>query len=98
MQVFVVVTCYMHGIQDERVFFSWESANRYVSERGQEGNPNIIEFSVIGEMEDPGKVYTASWYDRDNDANHLQGVYGNFEQAKQATGERCPVRTHSVEP
>ena len=77
MKVYVVVTKYMGGTQDEAVFSSMEKVNQYLESRGSEGSPEVLEDQVRGELEDPNTVFTASLYDRSLDIHNFQGIYGS---------------------
>jgi hypothetical protein len=97
MRVFVVVTRYMHGIQDEAVFSSMANANSYLNTRGSEGSPDILDEDIRGEMQEGNKVFTASTYDPSMDVHFYEGVYGSYESAKQAAGEKGQVLTRVID-
>jgi len=87
----------MGGIQDEAVFSSMEKVNQYLESRGSEGSPKVVEAQVRGELEEPNKVFTASWYDRPLDIHNFQGIYGSYEEAKKAAGERGLVLNRGID-
>jgi hypothetical protein len=87
MNVYVVVTKYMHGIQDEAIFSSLEKAQAYLG-RCSEGSPEILSHQVRGNLVETDKVFTASTYDRIYDIHNVYGVYGTYEDAMAAAGEK----------
>lgn len=90
MEVFLVLTHYMHGIQEEGVFLTREAAEANIKKRGGGGNPQVDRAFVRGRRsaDSPLKtVYTASTYDRTLDVHHYEGVYFNYEDAKNAAGK-----------
>jgi hypothetical protein len=91
MKVYVVITKYMGGLQDEAVFSSMQLAKEYLSQRDSQGAPDVWETEVRGDIEEPSKVFTASWYERSSDIHNFDGVYGSYEQAKKAAGEQGMV-------
>ena len=97
MKVYVIVTRYMNGIQDEAVFSTLENAQEYLDSRGTEGTPGIIDEYVRGETEEDNKVFTASWYDRSSDTHNFEGVYGTYDGAKKAAGEKGQVLSRGVD-
>ncbi|MEX0739032.1 MAG: hypothetical protein WD071_06805 [Pseudohongiella sp.] len=88
MNIYVIVTRGMGGSHDEAVFSSRSLAQQYLSQRDSQGDPNIVDIEVRGNIEEPNKVFTASWYERASDIHHFDGVYGSFEGAKKAAGEK----------
>lgn len=97
MKVYVVVTKYMGGVQDEAVFSSMQLARKYLSQRDSQGAPDVLETEVRGKIEEPDKVFTASWYERSLDIHHFDAVYGSFEHAKHAAGEKGSVLARVVD-
>ena len=97
MQVFVVVNFYMYGKEAEKIFSSKEAALAYINNRKEKGgDPKIEEFSVKGEIEDNSFVYTAASYDRYHDIHYLEGIYGNFDEAKKAAGKHGLVLRREI--
>lgn len=86
----------MFGLQDEGVFSSIENAQRYIKTRGPKGKPEVIQTNILGDMEEPNKIFTASWYDRPHDIHHFKGVYGTYEEAKKAAGEQGLVLNREI--
>lgn len=97
MKVYVVVTRYMGGVQDEAVFSSMQLARKYLLQRDSQGIPNAFETEVRGDVKEPSKVFTASWYESSSDIHHFDAVYGSFEQAKKAVGEKGLVLTRILD-
>jgi hypothetical protein len=98
MNVFVVVTYYMDGIQGEQVFASAKAAELYLANRAEKsGRPQVEERAVIGRLENPNFVFTAATYDRAYDTHNFKGVYGNYDDAKKAAGEKGLVLSRSLE-
>lgn len=91
MTVYVVITRHMGHDMDEAVFSSRDKAQLYLNNRNSEGAPKINEIEVRGEMESPNKVFTASWYDESSDLHQFEGIYGTFDDAKKAAGEKGMV-------
>lgn len=90
MEVFLVLTHYMQGIQEEGVFLTREAAEANIKSRGVGGNPKVVHAFVRGRRSDDGplqEVFTASTYDRALDIHYFEGVYFNYEDAKIAAGK-----------
>jgi hypothetical protein len=88
MRVFVVMTHYVGGRQAERVFTSEKAAQAYISKRKDEGgSPTIEEFPVQGRIETEDLVYITESYDEERDIFNLEGLYGNYTDAKRAAEE-----------
>ncbi|SRR6266566_3826512 len=97
MNIFVVVTEFMFGMQDEAVFLSLSAAEKYMKARNKtEGRPKIIEAPVFGDLEKPGVVYTASFYNPVYDIHIFEGIYGRYEEASAAAGERGLVLSREL--
>jgi hypothetical protein len=88
MEVFVVISRYMQGIQEAGVFRTRQEAEQHIRSAGVGGSPSVQMASVVGELADPAKVFTASQYDASTDLHDFVGVFGSYESAKQAAGSR----------
>jgi hypothetical protein len=97
MKVYVVITRYMFGVQDEAVFSSVDNAQQYLASRNRKGSPEVVEEHIRGDMESPNTVYSASWYDKSSDIHHYEGVYGTFKDAKKAAGQQGLVLTRVID-
>jgi len=74
------------------IFREPRDCKHYQKEEGGEIEPRV----VIGEITDPNKVFVANEYHSGDDLHWFVGLYGNFELAKKAAGERGLVL--GVEP
>ncbi|HXU94083.1 MAG TPA: hypothetical protein VFP33_10575 [Gallionella sp.] len=97
MEVFVIVTHYMNGIGESGVFASMGDANAHIAKQQMGGDPMVVKCNVVGELDDKSTVFTASTYDHSNDIHNFKGVFGNFEQAKIAAGEKGLVLNRTVQ-
>jgi len=88
MQVYVVVSRYMVGVQDCAIYDNRESALKHIEGNEIGGNPDVIKLEVFGELEKDNHVFTSSYYDPSHDSHILEGIYGNYENAKSASGEK----------
>ncbi len=96
MHLFLVLTRYMNGLQDERVFSSGRDAYAYIRSVTQIHASEILEIPVIGELESPDTVYTVSWNDRTRDTCNFEGVYGSYPHAKRAVGDQGRVLRRAI--
>ncbi|MBB1636089.1 hypothetical protein [Cupriavidus sp. UME77] len=79
MKTFVVIDDAMRGVQ-------FVSVHR---ERPNVGSGNsVLEVGVVGRQTDPEIVYIAQTYDRSMDAHNFAGVYGNYDDARSASGQK----------
>lgn len=79
MSVFVVIDEAMRGLHCVSV----HRAPPNVS-----GGHAVHEVSVAGSQIDPELVYIARTYDRSNDIHNFAGVYGNYDDARSASGPK----------
>lgn len=86
MNVFLVLTQYGNGLQDECLFATAQAAFAYSKRRKHAGKSEILEISVIGDVDEMCAVYTISWNNRTRDTHNFEGVYGNYRHAKEAVG------------
>jgi len=70
------------------VFREARDCQSFQKENGGEIEPRV----VIGEITDADHVFVADEYHSGEDLHWFVGLYGNFELAKQAAGERSAVR------
>lgn len=96
MKVFVVVSRYMFGVQDCAIYTSRKSAEQHIKDNDIGGNPDVIESEVFGEPEKENTVYSASYYDEPHDIHILEGIYGTYDQAKSAAGDRGLVLNRDI--
>ena len=96
MEVFVLITHYMNGVQESGVFASFQDAESHLAENQIGGNPEVIKCNVIGELTESNTVFTASSYDRSSDMHDFQGVYGSYDQAKKSAGDKGLVLNRAI--
>lgn len=96
MQVYVVVSRYMFGVQDCAIYDNRKSALKHIEDNEIGGNPDVIKSEVFGDLEKDNHVFTASYYDPSHDVHILEGIYGNYEQAKSASGENGLVLDRDI--
>jgi hypothetical protein len=61
---------------------------------GVSGGETTYEHVVVGPQVDPEVVYFARTYDRSMDIHNFAGVYGNYDDARSASGPRgSPLQT-----
>lgn len=77
MKVFVVVAEAMRGLR----FVSVHRTRPDVCD----GN-TAHQATVVGHQSDPEVVYIAQTYDRSMDVHNFEGVYGNYDEARSASG------------
>ena len=87
MKVYVIETHLLGGEQDHGVFECASAAHKYIELHDElHGSPEVLELSIIGEIEQAGEVYTASSYDAEQDLFFFESVYGNRKDAEQGAG------------
>jgi len=96
MNVFVVLADAMRVVQYCGVFASKDQAEAHLEKGVLGSNPRVIGFQVIGSQPDPKIVYVAQVLNKAEDAHDFEGVYGNFESAKQASGPQGTTLTVSI--
>ncbi|CAN7781023.1 hypothetical protein LJR296_008004 [Cupriavidus necator] len=79
MKAFVVIAGAMRGVQ-------FVSVHRTRPDVG--GGDTVHEVSVVGQQIDPEVVYIAQTYDRSMDIHNFAGVYGNYDDARSASGPK----------
>jgi len=87
MNVFLVLTQYGNGLQDECLFATSQAAFAYSKRRKHAGKSEILEIPVIGDVDETCAVYTVSWNNKTRDTHNFEGVYGNYRHAKEAVGD-----------
>lgn len=97
MLIFLVVTRFINGHLEERAFASLQAAREYTILRGAEGDTEIIDMPVMGELEEPDVAYTISWHDLSPDTGNVETIYGSYRQAKSAAGNQGHVRALPIE-
>ncbi|WP_429484681.1 hypothetical protein [Paraburkholderia youngii] len=88
MSVFVVIAEAMCGVQ----FVSVHRVRPDVS-----GGDTVSEVSVVGQQIDPEVVYIAQTYDRSMDIHNFAGVYGNYDDARSASGQKGSTLQMKIE-
>ncbi|MFM0008254.1 hypothetical protein PQR57_46050 [Paraburkholderia dipogonis] len=54
----------------------------------------VLEVTVVGPQIDPEIVNIARTYDRSTDTHNFAGVYGNYDDARSASGQKgSPLQT-----
>lgn len=96
MNVFVVLADAMRVVQYCGVFALKDQAEAHLGKGVFGRNPRVIECQVVGSQPDPKIVYVAQVLVRAEDAHDFEGVYGNFECAKQASGPQGATLTVSI--
>lgn len=96
MEVFVLITRYMNGVQESGVFASFQDAGSHLVENKIGGRPEVIRCNVIGELTENNTVFTASSYDLSNDIHNFQGVYGSYDLAKNSVGDKGLVLSRTI--
>ncbi|WP_027360418.1 hypothetical protein [Desulforegula conservatrix] len=86
MQVFVVVKELLDQPEYIKAFLTKEAANIFVKEPSRV-DYQIWEKSVKGNIDDPNTVYITQRYGV-GDFHYFKDVYGNYSQAKTASGEK----------
>jgi hypothetical protein len=79
MKVFVVIAHAMGGEQ-------FVSVHRARPDVGQ--GSRVLEVNIVGTQTDPEVVYIAQTYDRTMDVHNFEGVYGDYDRARQASGPK----------
>lgn len=79
MKVFVVIDDAMGGDQYAGVHRTRPAARQGV---------RVLEVKVVGAQTDPEFVYIAQTYDRTMDVHRFEGVYGDYETAHRASGQK----------
>ncbi|TES60687.1 hypothetical protein E2P84_44110 [Burkholderia cepacia] len=79
MKVFVTLANAMGGLD-------FRGAHRTAPE--PKAGERVLEVAVIGNQPDPQVVYIAQTYDRSMDVHNFEGVYGDYEPARAASGPR----------
>ena len=97
VMVYMVLTQYMGGIQDERVFAARLAAEHHARSLGSAGGPRVVECPVFGTPPDQSMVFVASCYDPRLDIHIVEGAYSTYEEAKSAAGEQGNVSTREIE-
>lgn len=97
MDIFLVVTRYMGGVQDCGVFATRSGAEQFACSLGSGGSPEVVSSPVFGDTTALTEVFVGSYYDPILDIHTLEGVYSSYEAAKDAAGERGLVLTRKIE-
>jgi hypothetical protein len=79
MRVFVVIDEAMRGVHCLSVHRTRPNLS---------GGHAVQEVSVVGSQIDPEVVYIARTYDSSNDIHNFSGVYGNYDEARSASGAK----------
>lgn len=79
LKVFVVIAEAMRGLH----FVSVHRARPIVSDSNA-----AHQVTVVGQQVDPDVVYIAQTYDRSMDIHNFAGVYGNYDDARSASGQK----------
>ncbi|WP_157643744.1 hypothetical protein [Burkholderia ubonensis] len=87
MKVFVVLANSMGGVQFVRV-------HRVPPDVGT--GASVLEVNVVGVQPDPTVVYIAQTYDRAMDVHNFEGVYGDYDSARIASGPRGQALTVKI--
>jgi hypothetical protein len=88
LRVFVVIEEAMHGLHCARVHRSHPKVSA-----GEAAH----EVTVLGSQNDPEVVYIAQTYDRSNYIHNFAGVYGNYDEARLASGAKGSARPIKIE-
>lgn len=96
MIVYVLLNHSMGTANDVAVCASKPIADGFIEKHASVGRNEVVEHDVIGDIEQPGRVFTASVYEPTNDVHNFVGVYGNFALAKRMAGERGLVLGRNV--
>jgi len=86
--VFVVLEEAMHGLHCVSVHRTRPTVS---------SGKAVHEVTVLGSQSDPEVVYIAQTYDRSNDIHNFAGVYGNYDEARSASGEKGSPRPTQIE-
>jgi len=57
----------------------------------------VHEVTPLGLQSDPEVVYIAQTYDRSNDIYNFAGLYGNYDEARSASGAKGSPRPAKIE-
>jgi len=79
MKTFVVIDNAQRGVQ----FVSVHRERPNV-----DSGDTVLEVIVVGRQSDPEVVYIARTYDRSMDVHNFAGVYGNYDDAHSASGQK----------
>lgn len=88
MSVFVVLDEAMRGLNCVSVHRTQPDVT---------GSHAVRQVSVVGSQTDPKVVYLARTYDRSNDIYNFAGVYGNYDDARSASGQKGSPLPTSIE-
>jgi hypothetical protein len=97
MLIFLVVTRFINGHLEERAFASLHAAREYAILQDAEGDTEILDMPVVGEMDEPNIAYTIRWYDLNPDTGNVEAIYGSYRLAKAAAGNLGHVRALRIE-
>jgi hypothetical protein len=87
----------MNAIQDGPVFSSEKAAYEFVTRWQNEGTPVVRRYPVQGDAVESRLVYTSSRYDPLDDVHHFEAVYGTWDAAKQAAGDRGIALSRTID-
>ncbi|KAA1003446.1 hypothetical protein FVF58_36995 [Paraburkholderia panacisoli] len=88
LRVFVVIDEAMHGLHCVSVHRKHPTVS---------GGHAVHAATVLGLQTDPDVVYIAQTYDRSNDIHNFAGVYGNYDEARSASGAKGSPRPTKIE-
>ncbi len=88
LSVFVVLEEVMHGLHCASVHRTRPTVS---------GGEAVHAVTVLGSQSDPDVVYIAQTYDRSNDIHNFAGLYGNYDEARSASGAKGSPRPTKIE-
>jgi hypothetical protein len=86
--VFVVLEDVMHGLHCVSVHRTRPTVKSAKA---------VHKVTVLGSQNDPEVVYIAQTYDRSNDIYNFAGLYGNYDEARSASGAKGSPRPTKIE-
>lgn len=91
MIVFTVTRKVMNGVDCFAVYSNKKSAEKYLQDHEKDTDFDIIETRVTGDLKKDGTVFSASYYEKNHDTHIFKDIYGSYDQAKNAAGEKGQI-------
>ncbi len=91
MVVFTVTRKTINGVDFCAVYSNKKSAKKHLEDHEKETDFDIIETKVTGDLEKDGTVFSASYYEKNHDTHIFKDIYGSYDQAKNAAGEKGQI-------